>query len=220
MSVPEALRVLLLGRDDPRAESEIGEEIRDELRFHLEMGTRDGVAAGLEPEEARRDAERRFGSFEAAYRGCLRARKGGRIMLQRINLVVGVLLLAAVGVLGWQWWEGRRQAAAEMAGMRGEIAEVLRRINRETPAVPDGARIHVLGRIQGGARSFAYREHMTLGQAIAIAGGFDRFAQTAKLVVIRKAKATVVDFDEVIAGEREDFALEAEDLVYVPEALF
>ena len=37
-------------------------DVEDELRAHLEMRTRDNLAAGMSPEEARYDAKRRFGN--------------------------------------------------------------------------------------------------------------------------------------------------------------
>ena len=37
-------------------------DIEEELQFHLEARTRDNVAAGMTPDDARRDARRRFGS--------------------------------------------------------------------------------------------------------------------------------------------------------------
>jgi putative ABC transport system permease protein len=40
-------------------------ELEGEVLAHLEMAERDGLAAGLSPEEARREARRRFGSIEA-----------------------------------------------------------------------------------------------------------------------------------------------------------
>lgn len=49
-------RWLSIGRGNVQA------DVDDELRFHLEMHTRDFIAAGMSPEEARREAERRFGS--------------------------------------------------------------------------------------------------------------------------------------------------------------
>lgn len=39
-------------------------EIEDELRFHIEMRTRDNIAAGMNPEDAAADAMRRFGDFD------------------------------------------------------------------------------------------------------------------------------------------------------------
>ncbi len=41
---------------------EIEERIAEEVRFHVEMRTRDNVAAGMSADEARYDAERRFGN--------------------------------------------------------------------------------------------------------------------------------------------------------------
>lgn len=45
-----------------RSES-IHREIDEEMRFHIEMRAEENVRAGMTPEEARRDAERRFGSL-------------------------------------------------------------------------------------------------------------------------------------------------------------
>ncbi|MGH9847183.1 MAG: permease prefix domain 1-containing protein [Blastocatellia bacterium] len=45
-------------------------EIEDELRFHIEMRTRDSVAAGLAPEEAVADALRRFGDYDRVKAMC------------------------------------------------------------------------------------------------------------------------------------------------------
>lgn len=40
----------------------VTEEIEEELRFHIEARTADNIAAGMSPEDAQRDAVRRFGS--------------------------------------------------------------------------------------------------------------------------------------------------------------
>src|SRR5579859_7877775 len=37
-------------------------ELDDELRSHIEMRTRDNLASGMSPDEARYDAQRRFGN--------------------------------------------------------------------------------------------------------------------------------------------------------------
>jgi len=39
-------------------------EIEEELRFHVEMRTRDNIAAGMSPEQAEQEALRRFGDFD------------------------------------------------------------------------------------------------------------------------------------------------------------
>src|SRR5262245_48721519 len=45
-----------------RAEA-IHREIDEEARFHIEMRTDENIRQGMPPEEARRDAERRFGNL-------------------------------------------------------------------------------------------------------------------------------------------------------------
>lgn len=45
-------------------------EIDEELRFHIEMRTRDNIADGMSPEEAAADAARRFGDFEQVKATC------------------------------------------------------------------------------------------------------------------------------------------------------
>jgi len=45
-------------------------EIEEELRFHIEMRTRDNITAGMSPEKAAADAARRFGDFEQVKATC------------------------------------------------------------------------------------------------------------------------------------------------------
>ncbi|HEV2130435.1 MAG TPA: ABC transporter permease [Longimicrobiaceae bacterium] len=52
-----------LGRDVPA-------DVEDELQFHLEMRTRELIARGVEPEEARHEALRRFGDLERIRKEC------------------------------------------------------------------------------------------------------------------------------------------------------
>jgi putative ABC transport system permease protein len=41
---------------------QLGDDVDEELRFHIESSIRAGVASGMSPEEARQDARRRFGN--------------------------------------------------------------------------------------------------------------------------------------------------------------
>src|SRR5918998_6764015 len=45
-----------------RSES-IHDEIDEEMRFHIDMRAEENVRAGMSPDEARREAERRFGGL-------------------------------------------------------------------------------------------------------------------------------------------------------------
>src|SRR5215218_2089765 len=48
----------------------VTEEVDAELRFHLEMTTRELVEGGMTPEAARAEALRRFGDVDAVSREC------------------------------------------------------------------------------------------------------------------------------------------------------
>jgi len=88
-----------------RSEAEIEAEIGEELEFHLEQRTRELVEQGMSAEEARAEAERRFGSVERVRQSCRWVQLGERIMLQRIQFVLNLVLVSAVVVLGWSFWQ-------------------------------------------------------------------------------------------------------------------
>src|SRR5215467_11121001 len=51
-------------------------DIEDELQFHIEMRTRDNIAAGMSSEDAVAEAMRRFGDFDQIRSTCEEIRKG------------------------------------------------------------------------------------------------------------------------------------------------
>jgi putative ABC transport system permease protein len=46
------------------------QEIDDELRFHIEQRTAENIAAGMSPEDAAREARRRFGNAQSVREEC------------------------------------------------------------------------------------------------------------------------------------------------------
>jgi hypothetical protein len=84
-----------------------GREIDDELRFHIEMRTRDNIAAGMSAEDAVADATRRFGDFDQIRAICEEIRKervAGTMKLFKgliwIMLGCGLTLKLAADVTG------------------------------------------------------------------------------------------------------------------------
>src|SRR5690348_14235843 len=67
-------RLLALWRSE-----RIHSEINEELAFHIDQRTQDNVRAGMPPEEARREAERRFGWMSRIKEDAYEVR-GGRWM--------------------------------------------------------------------------------------------------------------------------------------------
>jgi hypothetical protein len=70
-------------------------EIEEELQFHIEMRTRDNIAAGMSPEEARNDALRRFGDFDhvnAECRNISREKLMGGVNMKAMRGITWVML--------------------------------------------------------------------------------------------------------------------------------
>jgi len=59
-----------------RSQDEIGHEIDEELRFHIEMRTEDLIASGITTEKAREIAAHRFGDMERVREMCCEVRRG------------------------------------------------------------------------------------------------------------------------------------------------
>lgn len=109
---------------DARPVAEVDREILDELEFHVEMCTLDGIRSGLSPAAAREAALSKFGDFERVRRRCRRALLGERIMLQRIQAVLLVILLVAVIALGYQAYTVQRANQQTLTDLRTAIAQL------------------------------------------------------------------------------------------------
>lgn len=84
-------------------------------------------------------------------------------------------------------------------------------------------RFSVLGAV-GTPGNFEMRSGMTVVQAIGLAGGFSNLANRDGTYVTRqvngRAQRFSVPVDRITSGQEEDFPLQAQDIVYVPERIF
>jgi polysaccharide export outer membrane protein len=86
--------------------------------------------------------------------------------------------------------------------------------------------VFVTGRVRTpGAYRFSAREGLTFLQSIVLAGGLDKYARPAGAALLRRTEAgrrTIpIDLERILAGELElDVALEAGDVIFVPESFF
>jgi putative ABC transport system permease protein len=62
----------------------IDRELDEDVRAHLELAERDARSAGLSPEDARRDARRRFGAVEPMKEAHRDARGVPRVVVRRM----------------------------------------------------------------------------------------------------------------------------------------
>ncbi len=109
---------------DCRSTAQIDQEIVDELKFHVAMRTQEGIQAGMTPAAAREVSLARFGDFERIRRQCRRTLLGERIMLQRIQSVLTVVLLLAVVVLGYLTYTARRANQQMLSDLQTAIARL------------------------------------------------------------------------------------------------
>jgi hypothetical protein len=84
-------------------------EVEDELRFHIDMRTRDNIEAGMPAEDAMADAMRRFGDFDQIRAACEEIRRerleGVMKAFKGITWVIfgcGLTLKLAASVAGLQ----------------------------------------------------------------------------------------------------------------------
>jgi protein involved in polysaccharide export with SLBB domain len=131
------------------------------------------------------------------------------------------------GTIRFPWIENV-QVAGHTRGEIGEIIEekladgwlrqpqvtvrVLDRQNRE---------VSVLGQVNEPG-SYAFKERLTLVQAISLAGGTNPLAQTKRVKLIRETaegtKTYEIDVRAIIDSKRVDVPLAPGDIVFVPEA--
>jgi predicted permease len=89
----------------------VKQEIDEELRFHVEQRTAENVAAGMSPEEAAREARRRFGNVQSVREQCRERRGasfgeatwqdiryGARVLCKAPSFTMAVILTLAVGI--------------------------------------------------------------------------------------------------------------------------
>jgi hypothetical protein len=109
---------------DSRPISQIEQEIADELDFHITMRTEENMTHGMSPDAARAAALAQFGDIAAVQQKCRRALLGARIMWQRIQMALSIVLLAAVVLLAVQFFNSQRanQAAID------DIASALKQL--------------------------------------------------------------------------------------------
>ncbi|HKQ75401.1 MAG TPA: permease prefix domain 1-containing protein [Blastocatellia bacterium] len=70
-----AIKSILRHLRSPVRNEAVNREVENELRFHLELRTRDNIAAGMSPEDAEADAMRRFGDIDRIQAVCEEIRK-------------------------------------------------------------------------------------------------------------------------------------------------
>ncbi|NUP97630.1 MAG: hypothetical protein HUU28_15835 [Planctomycetaceae bacterium] len=97
-------------------------EVDAELEFHVAEATDELVAAGVPREEARERALAQLGDIERWRAECLRARKGRKVMLVKLQWAAIAALVLSLGFLGLRWSRAHQAQVLEIASLRAELA--------------------------------------------------------------------------------------------------
>jgi hypothetical protein len=97
-----------------RSAEEFGNEIEEEISFHLAQRAGEYAASGMSEQEARRKALERFGNASRYAAECHLASVKGLATWHRLHLAVTVGLVAAVG---WLWFRSTGPHAGSLAGL-------------------------------------------------------------------------------------------------------
>jgi hypothetical protein len=203
-----------LPRFDPRDDQQIDAAIDDELTFHIEQVTRELVEAGQSDEDAKANALARFGDVQQIKAQCKRIALEERIMLQRINLVLMIVVLLAVAFVSVQIYVTQKYNTLALQAIVADLADMKVPNTATSPGF-----IYLDGDVQRpGVYGFPQIGRLTLSRLVVSAGGSDTPA--FHLRVIRTVDQTPEKvFDRLVddLGDlaEDDFNLESNDLVVV-----
>lgn len=66
--------------------------IEDELLFHLEMRTQENMDSGMSHNQARQDAEERFGNLESIKTDCLKIYRDNHVGMKALNCLLWIVV--------------------------------------------------------------------------------------------------------------------------------
>ena len=113
-----------LPRFDPRDDQQIDAEIDDELAFHIDQATRELVEAGQSDDDAKVNALARFGNVNTIKTQCKRIALEERIMLQRINLVLMIVVLLGVAFVSVQMYVTQKHNTLALQAIVSDLADM------------------------------------------------------------------------------------------------
>lgn len=96
MKISQSLGAIAMGR----SAATLSRDITDEIGFHIEMLREELIAGGMKPEDAKLEAQRRFGDSRKIAQECESIQIGKWIWFTRISLAsIGVLLMIVGGLV-------------------------------------------------------------------------------------------------------------------------
>src|SRR5262245_1845129 len=204
------------------APEEIDRDLADELEFHIAMTVRDLVAQGVDRQAARDAARRQFGDVESIKRQCKRIALQERIMLQRINFIMMIIVTGLLIAVCVQVWTTQQHNTQALRAITAEITHV--RMNTEGALSAQGKQsrggfLYLDGDVaRPGVYAMPQFGRLTVRRLIASAGGVleNRDARITVFQLDQDGKSFMKLKDEKLIREEEvDYVLAPGDHVHV-----
>ncbi len=197
---------------DRRSAEQVHDELDEEFAFHLEALANKFIEAGEDPAVAADRARRRFGDIDKIKRQCSSIQLKERIMLQRINLGLILVLIATVVSACALLFSAQRQHTEALDRISSQLAS-----RQQAPASRGVCYIDGSVLLRPGVYNLPQGATLTVGRLIAAAGGLTDMPVRVQL---RSSPNDVHHFfDAVIEGATElmnlDITLRAGDHVHV-----
>jgi hypothetical protein len=219
-----------------RTTREVRDDVAEELAYHVERLREDLQRRGVEGAELERRVAERFGDVGRVANECTRIALQERIMLQRINLVLLIIVGLAVA---WTAW-GTAQAGARSAVAIEKLTERIEGMGAGPTGMGSGARVaaaqssseqpmssvsihgpRTVGR--PGVYATGPGQALTVRRALIAADfGVDHWMEAKPIHVMRligEGKNEIVfslSKEEYTKPDGKDFALQAGDVVEAP----
>ncbi len=123
MAITDTIRQML-PPVDPRTPQQVNCDIDDEFAFHLTMLEAEERAAGRDADSAKRIAHKRFGNVAKWRARCRRIALKERIMLQRINIAMTIVLLLIVIGVGVQVFVTQRYNTLALQDITTQLSQM------------------------------------------------------------------------------------------------
>lgn len=207
------------------------DEIDEEFEHHLAARADELARRGMDPAEARAEAERRFGSLARHRQRCLAQRPEAFMKRTRSVLVILILaVLAVVAVDGWRRAVHAQRLASEMMVLRSQAADqsqrsmdALRQQQAAASANPPWKSARVVYVDGGVARPGVYQlpegGRLTVSRLVAAAGGSGPGPRAAPYRVMRyehdsQGQLKLCEY-QVSPSEAESFLMTSDDHLIV-----
>lgn len=210
-----------------RSAEEVRADVDAEFEHHVERLREDLARSGVDGEELERRVAERFGDRRRLARECIGIALKERIMLQRVNLVLLIVVGLAVAWTAWGTAQaGARNAEAIEALSRKLEAMTIARTPAGAAADSKSGVISIRGpRTVGRPGTYAVEagQRLTLRRALVAASfSVDHWTDARPITVVRlvgedrNEVVFTLSKEEFTKPEGKDFALQAGDMVEAP----